>query len=123
MPETRGSVRNRKAGAKPATPAAAETVVEEVDTDEAEEIETTRVEKKRRTARDRVEDEDDYSPWLDVLRVLSFLVIASCGLSYLVSGGESFTWGLRHPPKYLDAAWWKAQWVRCGAEHHLTGMR
>ena len=58
-----------------------------------------------------MEDEDDYSPWMDVLRVISFLIVASCGLSYLVSNGESFTWGLRHPPKYLDAAWWKAQWV------------
>ncbi|EMR61903.1 putative cytochrome b5-like heme steroid binding domain-containing protein [Eutypa lata UCREL1] len=107
MPETRGSVRNRKA--KAASKPAEVAVVEEVDTDEAEEIEKTRVEKKR-TARERVEDEDDYSPWMDVLRVISFLIVASCGLSYLVSNGESFTWGLRHPPKYLDAAWWKAQW-------------
>lgn len=114
-----GNVRNRKAnragGAKPA-------VVEEVDTDEAEEIEREREvkedeakerrqQKRKRSTRERVDDEDDYSPWLDVLRVLSLLAVVSCGLSWLVSGGESFTWGLRHPPKYLNKEWWKAQFV------------
>ncbi|RYP80807.1 hypothetical protein DL769_002277 [Monosporascus sp. CRB-8-3] len=108
MTETGGSVRNRKAKAAPAEVGAP--VVEEVDTDEADEIERTRQEKNRtRAPRERVEDEDGYSPWLDVLRVLTFLVVASCGLSYLVSGGESFTWGLRHPPKYLSAQWWRTQ--------------
>ncbi|KAI4859799.1 cytochrome b5 [Hypoxylon rubiginosum] len=54
-------------------------------------------------------DDEGYSPWVDILRVLSFLVFASCGLSYLVSGGESFTWSLRAPPKYMQMDWWKAQ--------------
>ena len=109
------NVRNRKnnnrapgGGAKPA-------VVEEVDTDEAEEIEREQQEKEKKTKRsprERVDEEDDYSPWLDILRVLSFLALVSCGLSWLVSGGESLTWGLCHPPKYLNAEWWKAQWVR-----------
>ena len=126
-----GNVRNRKAnnsragGAKPA-------VVEEVDTDEAEEIERGREAKeeeekerrqrRKRTARERVDDEDDYSPWLDVLRVLSLLAVVSCGLSWLVSGGESFTWGLRHPPKYLNAEWWKAQFVRPPLPFRLPAM-
>lgn len=57
-------------------------------------------------------DDEGYSPWVDILRVLSFLVFASCGLSYLVSGGESFTWSLRAPPKYMQMDWWKAQFVR-----------
>jgi len=64
--------------------------------------------KKRKTAED---DEDDYSPWVDILRVLSFLFFASCGVSYLVSGGETFFWGMKNPPKYLQKQYWAAQWV------------
>ncbi|KAI5862401.1 cytochrome b5 [Durotheca rogersii] len=64
---------------------------------------------RRPSARERVADDDDYSPWVDVLRVLSFLVVASCALSYLVSGGESFTWGMQDPPRYLQLRWWQAQ--------------
>ncbi|KAI1388702.1 cytochrome b5 [Hypoxylon trugodes] len=64
---------------------------------------------KRKGASELIDDDESYSPWLDILRVLSFLVVASCGLSYLVSGGESFTWNLRAPPKYLQVDWWKAQ--------------
>ncbi|KAJ8129348.1 hypothetical protein O1611_g4284 [Lasiodiplodia mahajangana] len=113
-----GGVRQRKAKAS----AAAEQTppqVEEVDTSEAEEIErereeaeTKRLRKKNRTPKEKLEDEDDeYSPWVDILRVISFLIFASCALSYLISGGETFTWGMKHPPKYLQADWWKAKFV------------
>lgn len=57
-------------------------------------------------------DDDDYSPWLDILRVLSFIFVASCGLSYVISGGESLFWGMKNKPNYLRADWWKAQMVR-----------
>ncbi|KAK2597978.1 hypothetical protein QQS21_005894 [Conoideocrella luteorostrata] len=52
---------------------------------------------------------DDYTPWVDILRVLSFLFVASCGLSYVVSGGESFFWGMKNKPNYLRVDWWKSQ--------------
>ncbi|KAI0910209.1 putative heme binding protein [Ustulina deusta] len=109
-------VRQRKAKASAAAdPASAQ--VEEVDTSEAEEIEreqeeaeAERLRRKNRTPKQKVDDEDDeYSPWVDVLRVITFLVFASCALSYLISGGETFTWGMKHPPKYLQADWWKAK--------------
>ncbi|CAK7271097.1 hypothetical protein SEPCBS57363_004441 [Sporothrix epigloea] len=58
----------------------------------------------------RVEEEDDYSPVLDVFRVLTFLLLASCGLSYLVSGGESYFWGMKHRPDYLKLSWWEMQY-------------
>ncbi|KAI5928254.1 putative heme binding protein [Camillea tinctor] len=112
MVETRGSVRQRKGKAQEKTEKETP-VVEEVDTSEAEEIERTskRLSSKvKPTPKQRVRDEDDdYSPWVDILRVLTFLALASCGLSYLISGGESFTWGIRHPPKYLQLEWWKSQ--------------
>ncbi|KAK3939268.1 hypothetical protein QBC46DRAFT_151383 [Diplogelasinospora grovesii] len=58
----------------------------------------------------RIAEEDASSPiWLEILRVLAFLFIASCGLSYLISAGETFTWGMKNPPNYLQAKWWKAQ--------------
>ncbi|KAL2265799.1 hypothetical protein VTJ83DRAFT_6899 [Remersonia thermophila] len=47
---------------------------------------------------------------LDMLRVLTFLLLASCGLSYLVSNGESFFWGVHNPSKVLQPAWWLKQW-------------
>lgn len=47
------------------------------------------------------------NPWVDVLRVLSFLLFVSCGASYLVSGGESFFWSMKVPPKYLRVETWK----------------
>ncbi len=65
------------------------------------------------TTKQRVqaEDTDRFTIFLDVLRVLTFIVVASCGLSYLISGGDSFFWGLKHPPKYLQTEWWKSQLV------------
>lgn len=60
----------------------------------------------------KLDDEDAYSPYLDIFRVLTFLFLASCGLSYLVSGGETWSWGMKDPPKYLQTTWWKSQLVR-----------
>ncbi len=64
--------------------------------------------KKKRTA---VDYEDEYSPYLDVFRVLTFFLLASCGLSYLVSGGETYFWGMKNRPYYLQPAWWKMQYL------------
>lgn len=60
----------------------------------------------------QLDAEDEYSPWLDVARVVTFLLLASCGLSYVISGGESWAWGLRHRPSFLRPDWWRAQVVR-----------
>lgn len=61
---------------------------------------------------DSADDEVEYeNRWVDLARVLTFLLFASCGLSYLVSGGESFFWTMKVPPKYLRAEWWKSQLV------------
>jgi hypothetical protein len=62
-------------------------------------------------AKKKVGDEDDYSPWLDVARVLSFLFFASCALSYLISGGETFFWGMKNKPNYLKLDYWKTKLV------------
>ncbi|KAI1118132.1 hypothetical protein F5Y14DRAFT_447542 [Nemania sp. NC0429] len=109
-------VRQRKAKASAATDETSP-LVEEVDTSEAEEIEREREEteaerlrRKNRTPKEKLEEEDEeYSPWVDILRVISFLVFASCALSYLISSGETFTWGMKHPPNYLQVDWWKAK--------------
>ena len=58
------------------------------------------------------EDDDAWSPYIDALRVLTFLFVASCGLSYLVTSGESWFWTMKNPPTYLRADWWKAKIVR-----------
>ena len=68
--------------------------------------------RKSRKKRSRVEEEDDYSPYLDIVRVLTFLLVASCGVSYLVSNGESYFWGMKNKPDYLKLSWWKLQYVR-----------
>ncbi|RWA03875.1 hypothetical protein EKO27_g11230 [Xylaria grammica] len=112
-----GGVRQRKAKASAAAGEQVPPQVEEVDTDEADEIErereeaeAERLERKNRTPKQKLDDEDDaYSPWVDILRVISFLIFASFALSYLISGGETFTWGMKHPPKYLQTEWWKAK--------------
>ncbi|KAI1293311.1 putative heme binding protein [Xylaria venustula] len=117
MTATRGDgVRQRKTNASAAADPTTPPQVEEVDTSEAEEIErereeaeADRVQKKTRTPKQKLEDDDEYSPWVDILRVISFLIFASCALSYLISGGETFTWGMKHPPKYLQTDWWKAK--------------
>lgn len=57
------------------------------------------------------DDDDEYSPWVDILRVLTFLFVASCGLSYVISGGDSWFWGLKDKPDYMKVDWWKEKWV------------
>lgn len=84
-------------------------IVEELSTSEDEKPEPTP--KQKPSTRERISDDESYSPWVDVLRVISFLVVASCALSYLVSGGETFTWNMKAPPKYMQLDWWKAQFV------------
>lgn len=114
-----GGVRQRKAKASALADQSSQ-IVEEVDTSEAEEIErereeaeTKRLERKNRSPKEKLEEEDEeYTPWVDILRVISFLIFASCALSYLISNGETFTWGMKHPPKYLQTDWWKAKFVR-----------
>ena len=64
-----------------------------------------------RTTKSLDDDQDAYSPWVDVLRVLTFLFVVSCGLSYVISGGESWFWGIKDRPSYLKVDWWKSQLV------------
>lgn len=59
----------------------------------------------------RARADDKVSSKLDILRVLTFLFLASCGLSYVISSGESFFWGMKNKPNYLRPEWWKAQLV------------
>lgn len=70
-------------------------------------------EPRKTTPRRKADDEDKYSPWVDILRVLTFLFVASCGLSYVISNGESTFWGMQNRPSYLRLDWWKSHFVRC----------
>ncbi|KAH8195958.1 hypothetical protein TruAng_009878 [Truncatella angustata] len=114
MPETRGSVRQRKTvPIRTSTEEAAPRVVELNSSDDEEEFNGPLQEdpKPKRTAKARVKSEDnDYSPWVDVLRVITFLLLASVALSYLISNGDSFSWG-KQRPKYLRTEWWKEQFL------------
>ena len=65
----------------------------------------------RRGAAEKIQDEDKYSLYLDVFRVIAFIFVVSCGLSYLISAGETWFWGMKHPPKYLQVKWWQSQLV------------
>jgi hypothetical protein len=102
------SVRRRKPEPKSATPATVETEDDEPETPPPPKP-------KKKSPKKRLDDDESYSTaslCLDVLRVLTFLFLASCGVSYLVSNGESFFWGMSNPPKYLRADWWAKQMVR-----------
>ncbi|KAM7212813.1 membrane-associated progesterone-binding protein 4 [Rhypophila decipiens] len=62
--------------------------------------------------RAKIDDEDRTttgSILVDILRVITFLFLASSSLSYLISGGESFFWGMTNPPNYLKTTWWKSK--------------
>lgn len=79
------------------------------------ETETTTIapEKQTKKSKGKKDVKVEYeNPWLDVARVLTFLFVVSCGLSYLVSAGESFFWTMKVPPKYLRTEWWRSQIVR-----------
>jgi len=69
------------------------------------------VRKQPPSTKERLDDEDASSPLVDVFRVLTFLLLASCGLSYVISSGESFFWGMQNPPSYLKVDWWKTKLV------------
>ncbi|KAI6784285.1 Membrane steroid-binding protein-like protein [Emericellopsis cladophorae] len=56
---------------------------------------------------DDAHDDDKASFYLDILRVLSFIIVASCGLSYVVTGGSSWTWGGVQLPEYARTVYWK----------------
>ncbi|KAI1869572.1 hypothetical protein JX265_006662 [Neoarthrinium moseri] len=112
--ETRGSVRQRKGKATTKAdelPPLNARVTELNSSDDEAEEKLQEEPKPKPTPKARAESEDEYSPWLDIARVLTFLLVASAGLSYLISGGDSFTWGLKHPPKYLRRTWWEEQFV------------
>ncbi|KAK8086369.1 heme steroid binding domain-containing protein [Apiospora phragmitis] len=123
MPETRGSVRQRKKAAQAAgEPVVEPTPAESSATEEAEEeVIPEPKPKPKPTPKARLqtedEDQDGYTPWLDILRVITFLLLASASLSYLISSGESFTWGMKHPPKYMQMNWWKSHFA---SPLHLT---
>ncbi|KAL2024362.1 hypothetical protein VTK56DRAFT_8844 [Thermocarpiscus australiensis] len=108
MADSEASVRRRKPEPKTAEPVPS-SETEPVDPEE-EELEVTHASRKRPTVKERLHDEDAYSSfYLDILRVLTFLFLASCGLSYLISNGETFFWGMSNPPKYMQLKWWKRQ--------------
>lgn len=56
-------------------------------------------------------DENDTSSRLDILRFLILLLVASCGLSYVITGGDSLFWGIKNKPDVLRVDWWKAKTV------------
>jgi len=96
----------------------------EADSFDEAERKVKEIRKQKAAARRRAEEQDDdYTTanlFVDILRVLSFLFLASCGLSYLISNGETFFWGMSNPPKYLRMDWWKRQIVSFGSAHWLT---
>lgn len=65
-------------------------------------------------------EDDAASMRLDILRVLTFLFVASCGLSYVISSGESFFWGMQNKPYYLKPEWWKKKFVRLSSHSTLA---
>jgi len=105
--EMADSVRRRKPEKAPKTKKASAT-----EEPEPLESEGEIVEKKPPSPKERVQEEDEStSVWVDVLRVITFLFLASCGLSYLISAGETYFWGMKNPPNYLTTRWWKLQIV------------
>lgn len=53
------------------------------------------------------EHDDPSSAWTDVLRVSSFLFLVFCVSSYVISGGESWFWGMKDKPNYVKLSYWK----------------
>ncbi|KAK6225756.1 cytochrome b5-like Heme/Steroid binding domain-containing protein [Colletotrichum tabaci] len=66
--------------------------------------------KKSKRSKKAKAEADVYSPYVDILRLLSFLLLASCALSYLQSNGESFFWGQKNKPWYLRPSYWRSKW-------------
>lgn len=65
------------------------------------------------------DDETSYSPWVDILRVITFVIVASCGLSYVITSGNSFVWGGVARPDVLRLNWWQDQLVRPLSRSHV----
>ncbi|KAM0330733.1 hypothetical protein ACHAQA_003685 [Verticillium albo-atrum] len=65
---------------------------------------------KSKKSHDPDADDESSSTLIDILRVISFLAAASCALSYVISGGESWTWGFNDKPWYLRPDYWKLRW-------------
>jgi hypothetical protein len=68
--------------------------------------------RKKKSPQQLVDEEEKYTYWIDALRVITFLFLASCALSYWISNGESFFWGQKNKPNYMRVDWWKAKMVR-----------
>jgi hypothetical protein len=64
-----------------------------------------------KTASKTVKEQDEASSKLDLFRILTFLFLVSCGLSYVITGGDSWFWGSKNKPNYLRVDWWKARLV------------
>ncbi|KAK0613341.1 hypothetical protein B0T14DRAFT_436372 [Immersiella caudata] len=105
MADSDATVRRRKPEKSSPKTKKASAVTEPEPVDSEDEI----VETKRLPPKKRIEEEDAYSPVVDVFRVITFLFLASCALSYLISSGETFFWGMKNPPNYLKAEWWKTK--------------
>lgn len=58
------------------------------------------------------DDGTSYTPWVDILRVITFVIVASCGLSYMITSGKSFVWGGVARPDVLRLNWWQEKLVR-----------
>ena len=109
MADTEASVRRRKPEPESSIPKPVEV---ETDDDKPEPQEPKKPKKK--STKNRLDDDESYSTSsfvLDFFRVVTFLFLASGGLSYLVSSGETFFWGMSNPPKYLRSDWWAQQLV------------
>jgi hypothetical protein len=74
----------------------------------------------KKSAAKAIKDEDEASSKLDIFRILTFLFLVSCGLSYVITGGDSWFWGSKNKPNYLRVDWWKARLVS-GMNTHGTG--
>ncbi|EAQ84139.1 hypothetical protein CHGG_10543 [Chaetomium globosum CBS 148.51] len=99
------SVRRRKPEPATDTPPESETAASQ---DEEPKRDAPKKSKKKST-KDRLDDDESTSHVLDIFRVLTFLVLAYFGLSYLISNGETYTWGVTNGSKYLKTDWWMKQ--------------
>jgi len=99
------SVRRRKPEPKTTTPP-------ESDTEESQDEQPQQAtpKKQKKSVKQKLEEDESYtSHVVDVFRLLTFLILAYIGLSYLVSYGETYSLGLPNAPKYFKVNWWKKQ--------------
>lgn len=79
-----------------------------VDDDETPKTTTS----KTTTKRTDDQDDDRLTFYLDILRVITFVIVASCGLSYIITGGKSWAWGGVRLPEYMTTEYWDEWMVR-----------